>query len=63
LLEGKIVNLRIMEKEDFPKFAEWLNEPQFLGEYQGLRQTSRTETEKFLESPVEFKPFLARAPR
>ncbi len=58
MLEGKNVNLRIMEKEDLPKLAEWLNEPEFLGEYQGLRQASRTETEKILESPLELKPFF-----
>jgi RimJ/RimL family protein N-acetyltransferase len=58
LLEGKTVNLRVMEKEDFPKLVEWLNEPEFLGEYQGLRQTSRTESEKILESPLELKPFF-----
>jgi RimJ/RimL family protein N-acetyltransferase len=58
LLEGKNMNLRVMEKEDVPKLAEWLNEPEFLGEYQGLHQASRTETEKMLESPLELKPFF-----
>jgi RimJ/RimL family protein N-acetyltransferase len=58
LLEGRNVNLRVVEKEDLPKLAEWLNEPEFLGEYQGLRQASRTETEKILESPLELKPFF-----
>jgi RimJ/RimL family protein N-acetyltransferase len=46
LLEGKNVNLRIMEKEDLPLFAEWLNNPEVSGEYNPLRQVSRTETEK-----------------
>jgi hypothetical protein len=46
LLEGKLVNLRITEKEDLPLFAEWVNKPEFLGEYNPLRQLSRTEVEK-----------------
>lgn len=27
MLEGKNVNLRVMEKEDLPLFAEWLSLP------------------------------------
>ena len=47
-----------MEKEDLPLFAEWLNKPEFYGEYNPLRQVSRTETEKMLETPIELKPFI-----
>jgi hypothetical protein len=47
-----------MEKEDLPQFAEWLNKPEFFGEYNPLRQMSRTETEKMLENPLELKPFF-----
>jgi hypothetical protein len=36
LLEGKTVNLRVIEKEDFPILAEWFSEPEFWGEYKGL---------------------------
>jgi ribosomal-protein-alanine N-acetyltransferase len=49
LLEGKTVNLRVMEKEDLPLFAEWVNKPECLGEYNSLRQLSRTEVEKGYE--------------
>jgi len=28
VLEGKNVNLRVMEKEDLPLFTEWVNKPQ-----------------------------------
>ena len=35
-----------MEKEDLPLFAEWLNKPEFIGEYNPLRQISKTEIEK-----------------
>lgn len=48
MLEGRNVNLRIMEKGDLPLFAEWLNKPEFMGEYNPLRQMSRTEAEKML---------------
>jgi len=52
------VNLRIMEKEDLPLFAEWFNKPEVFGEYNPLRQMSRTEVEKVLENPLELKPFI-----
>jgi ribosomal-protein-alanine N-acetyltransferase len=58
LLEGKNVNLRIMEKEDLPQFAEWVNKPEVFGEYNPLRVMSKTEAEKMLESPLELKPFI-----
>jgi [ribosomal protein S5]-alanine N-acetyltransferase len=46
LLEGKTVNLRIIEKEDLPVIAEWFNKPEVFGEYNPLIQMSRTEIEK-----------------
>ena len=58
MLEGKNVNLRIMEKEDLPLFAEWFNKPEVTGEYNPLRQMSRTDAEKLLENPNELKPFI-----
>jgi len=47
-----------MEKEDLPQFAEWANKPEVWGEYNPLRQMSRTEAEKMFESPLELKPFI-----
>jgi RimJ/RimL family protein N-acetyltransferase len=38
-----------MEKEDLPLFAELINKPEFIGEYNPLRQTSKTEIEKDYE--------------
>jgi RimJ/RimL family protein N-acetyltransferase len=58
LLEGKLVNLRPMEKEDLPQFSEWFNNPEFMGDYSRLAQSSRVETEKMLESPLELRPFI-----
>jgi RimJ/RimL family protein N-acetyltransferase len=60
LLEGKNVNLRIMEKEDLPLYQEWWNNPEFVGEYLPPTQSSRAETEKILEggSPFEPKGFI-----
>ena len=34
LLEGKNVNLRLMEKEELHILAGWLNDPEFTGEYE-----------------------------
>jgi len=58
LLEGKNVNLRIVEKEDLPLIAEWMNMPEFYGDYNPLRQLSKTEVEKMFETPVELKAFI-----
>jgi len=58
LLEGKLLNLRVMEKEDLSLLAEWFNNPEVFGEYNPLRQLSKVETEKMLESPLELKPFI-----
>jgi RimJ/RimL family protein N-acetyltransferase len=46
LLEGKKVNLRVMEKEDIPLFSEWCNNLEFFGEFEWLPQRSRAEHEK-----------------
>jgi RimJ/RimL family protein N-acetyltransferase len=46
LLEGKNVNLRVMEKEDLSLFNEWANNPEFFGEALFPIQRSMTETEK-----------------
>jgi RimJ/RimL family protein N-acetyltransferase len=54
LLEGKLVNLRVEEKEDLPLVAEWLNNPDYFGEYNPLMQFSRTELEKrYADKPPE----------
>jgi len=58
LLDGKNVNLRVMEKEDFPLFAEWANKPEVFGEYNPLFQVSKTQAEKMFEGPHEEKPFI-----
>ncbi|MDH5732931.1 MAG: GNAT family N-acetyltransferase [Candidatus Bathyarchaeota archaeon] len=46
MLEGKNVNLRVVEKEDLPQLAEWINDPDFYGEYEPLIQVTRVELEK-----------------
>jgi hypothetical protein len=59
LLEGKNVNLRVMEKEDVPLFTEWFSNTEFLGEYMGPFEARRADMEKFLESAVfETKSFF-----
>ena len=58
MLEGKNVNLRLVEKEDLPPFVEWFNKPEVTGEYNPLHQMSKTDAEKILETPNELKPFI-----
>jgi RimJ/RimL family protein N-acetyltransferase len=58
LLEGKNVNLRIIEKEDVPLLVDWWSDPSF-GEYFSPIQTTNEAMEKFLESTVfETKGFI-----
>ena len=59
MLEGKVVNLRIEEKEDMRLVAEWVNNPDYFGEYIPLMQQSRTELEKGYETmPPEVRWFI-----
>jgi len=58
LLEGKTVNLRVMEKEDVPLFTEWVNKPEVFGEYNPLHQMSKTEVEKMLDNPSDLQFFF-----
>lgn len=46
LLEGKSVNLKLVEKEDLPLLAEWSNDAEYLGEFILLPQQSRIDWEK-----------------
>jgi RimJ/RimL family protein N-acetyltransferase len=64
LLEGKNVNLRIVEKEDIPLITEWWNSLEVNGDYEFFPQMSKAEMEKQIEkwssepSPFERKVFL-----
>lgn len=59
MLEGKTMNLRVWEKEDLALLAEWVNNPEFYGEYDYLDQKTRTEIEKRIEnSPPENRKFV-----
>jgi RimJ/RimL family protein N-acetyltransferase len=64
LLEGKNVNLRIVEKEDIPLLNEWTNSLDVNGDYEFSRQVSKAEMEKNFEkslsepSPVDWKTFI-----
>jgi len=50
LLEGKLVNLKIAEKEDLPLLLDWFNSPEFAGRYNPLvAQESKADTEKRYE--------------
>jgi RimJ/RimL family protein N-acetyltransferase len=58
LLEGKNVNLRVIEKEDVPFLVDWWSNPDF-AEYFSPTQVTRAGMEKFLESTVlETKHFI-----
>jgi len=59
LLEGKNVNLRVVEKEDVPLLVDWWSNPEFWGEYFSPIQRTKAEMEKFFESnPLEYRQFI-----
>ena len=59
MLEGKLVNLRVVEREDLPLLTEWLNDPEFAGEFMWWPQKSRTEQEKAYDNlPPDTKQFF-----
>jgi RimJ/RimL family protein N-acetyltransferase len=51
LLEGKNVNLKIMEKEDVPLLAEWWNSLEYQGKYFHVPQKSKTQALQEFENP------------
>ena len=46
MLKGKNINLRLMEREELPLFHQWVNNPEYMGEYNPLSQTSLMEMEQ-----------------
>ncbi len=49
MLEGKNVNLRVVEKEDLPLLVEWLNDPETFGVFNPLIQHSKMELEEWYD--------------
>jgi ribosomal-protein-alanine N-acetyltransferase len=60
LLEGKNVNLRIMEREDLATLHEWNNNPEFMGEYEELKQESKAELEKTYDNLKDERWFFVQ---
>ncbi|MCJ7425470.1 GNAT family N-acetyltransferase [Candidatus Bathyarchaeota archaeon] len=58
MLEGKNVNLRIMEKEDLPVLREWDNNPEFMGRFEPLRQETRTDLERTCDNLKDAQRFF-----
>jgi RimJ/RimL family protein N-acetyltransferase len=50
LLEGKNVNLKIVEREDLPLLHEWDNNPESKGEFEQLREWTKTDLEKLYDN-------------
>jgi RimJ/RimL family protein N-acetyltransferase len=58
LLEGKNVNLTIVEKEDLPLLKEWRNNIEFIGEYQSTSQKTIRDLEKEYDELTEGQWFF-----
>jgi len=60
LLEGKNINLRLMEKEDLSTLQEWDNNPEFMGEYEPFRQETRTDLERTYDNLKDAQWFFVQ---
>jgi RimJ/RimL family protein N-acetyltransferase len=58
LLEGKLVNLRIMEKEDLPILKEWDNEIGIMGKYEPIIQETKADLERQFDKSTEGQWFF-----
>jgi RimJ/RimL family protein N-acetyltransferase len=62
LLEGKTVNLRVLEKDDIDFMVECFNNTDFWGEYNPIalegEQTSKSEWMKLFDNPPNFAIFI-----
>lgn len=47
MLEGNLINIRVLEKEDLPTVKTWTNDPKFGGEFEPLEQDSLDGMEKW----------------
>ena len=50
MLEGKTVNLKIVEKEDLTLLHEWDNNPEVGGEFEPFKQETKTELERMFDN-------------
>jgi ribosomal-protein-alanine N-acetyltransferase len=58
MLEGKLVNLRVVEKDDLPLLKEWKNNLEFTGQYQLISQETIKDLEKQYGELVDEKWFF-----
>ena len=50
MLEGQKVSLRLVEKDELHMLKEWVNNPQFVGEFEPISQETLGDIEKQYES-------------
>jgi len=48
MLEGKIVNLRVAQKDDVSLVAEWWRDSQYMGEHQDVMKISQAKLKKVM---------------
>jgi hypothetical protein len=50
MLEGKKVNLSIVERSDLPTLKQWVNDVNFVGEFEPFQQETLADLEKQYDS-------------
>jgi len=58
MLKGTKVNLRILERSDLSLLQSWVNDIDFVGEFEPFRQQSLDRMEKDFDGPGETRIFL-----
>jgi RimJ/RimL family protein N-acetyltransferase len=60
VLEGKNVNLKIMEREELVTLLEWSNNPEVMGKYEEVRQETIAELEKTYDNLKDAQWFFVQ---
>lgn len=55
MLEGRTVNLRVLDREDYPLLRDWFNQPDVFGRFNPLHQMTLDEIGKIFASPHEMR--------
>jgi ribosomal-protein-alanine N-acetyltransferase len=58
MLKGKSVNLRLMEREDLPLLREWVNDLDFVGEFEPVSQETQRDLERQYDALTEGQWFF-----
>jgi RimJ/RimL family protein N-acetyltransferase len=60
MLKGNLVDLELVERSELQVLKEWDNDPEFVGEYEGIEQMSLSDVEKMYDDRGDAQYFFAK---